>query len=202
MAYIPAAIRRFMPDPGEVCSHNFWPTSGWCRSSNSVTDSGSRCRSTTTSWDSSGVSTSTKPRDSKKLRTRASRTARAFKVSRLALGRKSEFTASVLHRYPLDVFPRPRIDLQHVADVDENRRLDFGAGFKLDGLGDVGGRDAAGPGLAVFDFQFYMRRRRHADRPIVEHEHLAGHPLLEVHPAVLDRNLGHLVLLVVLVIHE
>ena len=60
------------------------------------------------------------------------------------------FTRSVkntLRRNPLDIFPGPRVNLQHVADIDEQGREDFRPGFQLDGLGDVSGRIAAGAGL-------------------------------------------------------
>ena len=59
-------------------------------------------------------------------------------------------------------------------------------GFHLAGLGDVGGRVAPGPRLAVLDLQDHVVGRRDADRVAVEEHHAADHALLEVSPRVVD----------------
>src|SRR5690554_2350265 len=81
-----------------------------------------------------GVSTSTTFAVAKKERIRISRSARRRRVSRVAEGCQSgiartPFPASVPN--PALVFAGPGVDLDHFADIEEQRNLDHGASSQL-----------------------------------------------------------------------
>jgi len=166
MAVAPAANSRFIPNSGDVCSQRVRPIDGSRGSSNSITASGSRCRSTTVSADNTGVSTSRKPLPSKNSRTRRNSRARSTKLAGDAVGRKSAgaalsacivVTASGADAF--DVVAGPRVDLDHISDVDERRTIDLRARLHLDRLRHVGRCVALDARLAVLHLQHDMVRR-------------------------------------------
>lgn len=110
-------------------------------------------------------------------------------------------TASI-HTDTLDVFPRPRIDLDDVSFLDKPRDLELATCFQLGGFGNAGCRIPANPRFGFDHFEVYVRRGRYRDGIAVEENHGHGHPFLEVLPILIDLIGGQFVLFERLGVHE
>lgn len=101
-----------------------------------------------------------------------------------------------------DVFAGAGINLQRVADVDEQWSSDLCAGFQLHRLAHIGGGIAASAWLTVFHLQFDVRWWRDADRLTIEQHAGADHTFLEVLPSVVHFVQRQFVLFEADVVHE
>ena len=93
---------------------------------------------------------------------------------------------SHLFFHAFDIRTGSGVDLDQVADLDKGGAGELGAGVDLAGLGDIGGRVALGPGLAVFHPQNDVVGRRYADGLVVVQDDAANHAFLEIFPGVVD----------------
>src|SRR6059058_6055671 len=87
-----------------------------------------------------------------------------------------------------DVALLARVDLEAVADVDEERHLDHAARLERRGLRHVRNRVALHAGLGLDDRQLHRRRHLYARRLAVDGEHL--HRCVRLHKGELVLELG------------
>src|SRR5688500_11198652 len=125
---------------------------------------------------------------------RTSRTPPAFAMTR------PRSTALLLHTFHVRV--RARIDLDQVADVDEQRDRDLRAGLDRRGLLDVARGVTADAGLRGGDLEEHERRQRDVDRALVEEQHAARQVVLHEVGRLADQLARDRDLLVALLVHE
>src|SRR5690606_14121208 len=185
------ATWKIEPDPRT--SSRFIASSGLVANHRSPARSGSIQGSSATSPERIGVLTSRSPSPRRYDRT-------ALRAASQTCTRSGQASGSLIDAFY--VITSPGVDLELVADLDEQRDLNLVAGLHGRALGHVGRGVALDPGLALRHFHDHVARQREPDRSTVVEQNVDGQVVHQEARVVADQRGLKLDLLVGGAVHE